>query len=141
MNLKFNVYGVLATALINTLVVLPANSKPAVQTLQRLPDGIYIYSKVRLLKQLGSEYHIIRKKGRNFIDYGYLYQADSSCMAGTISGNTLNTTRRYDSDVIENGVYQTNESINLNDYYKLSSRYISAEDREGIQSCIKRMSR
>lgn len=141
MSLNYKVYGVIATALINTFAVLPVNSKPALPSFQRFADGIYLYSNARQLKQPGSQYNIIRKKGRAFIEYSYIYQSDSSCIAGTISGNTLNTTRKYDYDESERGVYETNGSINLNQCYKLSSRYISVEDREELQSCINRMSR
>lgn len=143
MNLQDKASFIITTALINSLAVtsLPVNSKLVAQNLQKLPDGIHLYSNVRLPKQPGAEYFILRKKGRNFIEYGYIYQSDSSCIAGTIRGNTLNTTRKYDSDASEKRVYETNGSINLNQYYKLSSRYISAEDIAALQSCINLMSR
>ncbi|MFB2920931.1 MULTISPECIES: hypothetical protein [Aerosakkonema] len=129
-------------ASINTLTVasFPVNSQSSRRTLQALPDGIYFYSNARLPKQPGSEYIILRKRGRSFIDYGYAYQSDSGCGAGTIRGNTLNTTREYvalESDQVRN----TNRPINLNEFQQLASRHISGEDREGLRFCINMMSR
>ena len=133
---------VATVVLINTLTVasFPANSQSTRRTLQALPDGIYFYSNARLPKQPGSEYIILRKRGRSFIDYGYVYVSDSGCGAGTIRGNTLNTTREYIA-LESNQVRNTNHSINLNQFQQLASRHISAEDREGLRFCINTMTR
>lgn len=133
---------VATVVLINTLTVasLPANSQSTRRTLQALADGIYFYSNARLPKQSGSEYIILRKRGRYFIAAGYIYESDGGCYSGTIRGNTLNSTREYiglESDQVR----ERNHTINLNQYNQLASRYISVEDREGLRGCINTMSR
>lgn len=139
---KANLLVLASTILVNSLTIAatPANSQTTKRTLQTLPNGIHFYSRVRSPKQPGSEYIILRKRGNSFIYYGYVYQSDGGCGAGTIRGNTLKTTREYiplDSEEI----VESNSSINLTQYYKLDPRYISREDEQGLQNCIKRMSR
>ena len=103
---KLTYFFTVAAILIGTLSIgsSPADSRPATRTLQSLPNGIYFYSNARLPRQQGAEYVLIRKNGRYFLEYGYAYQSDSSCKSGTIRGNTLNETRRFDSDDSERGV-------------------------------------
>ena len=135
MNLKYKTLAITSITLINILLLMsvPSDSKPVVKTLQKSPNGIYVYGSVRLRKQGGAMYIIIKKQGRNFVSSGYIYQSDGGCSSGTISGNTLNERRVYRGMEDEKGIVKTNSQTNLSNLYKLSP---TVEDREGVQGCI-----
>ena len=133
------------TILISTLLIWssPADSRPARRTLQSLPNGVYFYSNARLPQQSSSQYIILRKRGRSFILFEYLYQEQlgSYCKSGTIRGNILNETKKHDFSWTEEIVSRINSSTNLNDYYQLSANEIQDDEKRYFQDCINIMSR
>lgn len=135
-----------------SLVILAASSIPASsqsqrsqplqsrQTIQSLPNGVYLYGESPMLNQEGSYYFVLRKTGNSIIGMSYTGMERSECFRGVASRNSITnlTVAEVEPNSAIGWQFIQNETpMDFAQLHRIGSDKITEGVKGQLQECIR----